>query len=211
MCVPVCVCASVCVHVAKKRCMEWVVSSDGRGLKPPQPDICETDFRLPPTSQQGRRLRLTTRDLIETISTCLVQEVKARLSGYLWNFLRFRFPSPSHLGSRSRYKLPPSELSSLRSSFLWSWLIIIVFRVSLGSAESICSFWLYLSNKLKKITLHFFSNTFPSDETSFLWNRLLCFKCPQMPTSQKWRYAQVEMDVLQTVAAQKLLSIKQLI
>ena len=77
------VCASVCVHVAKKRCMEWVVSSDGRGLKPPQPDICETDFRLPPTSQQGKGLPLTTQDLIETISTCLVQEVKARLSGYL--------------------------------------------------------------------------------------------------------------------------------
>ena len=109
MCVRVCVRASVCVHVAKKRCMEWVVSSDGRGLKPPQPDICETDFRLPPTSQQGRRLPLTTR---ETISTCLVQEVKARLSGYFWNFRHFRFPPPSHLGSRSRYKLPPSEQPS---------------------------------------------------------------------------------------------------
>ena len=32
------------------------------------------------------------------------------------------------------------HLSSLRSSFLWCWLIIMVLRVSLRSAESICSF-----------------------------------------------------------------------
>ena len=160
MCVPVCVCASVCVHVAKKRCMEWVVSSDGRGLKPPQPDICETDFRLPPTSQQGRRLRLTTRDLIETISTCLVQEVKARLSGYLWNFLRFRFPPPSHLGSRSRYKLPPSE----QPSFLLPLELVDHHCVSCESwiSRKYLLILVVFVKYIKKITLYFFPNTFPS-------------------------------------------------